>query len=143
MGCQAHPVPAGPTRDCSARPWRSSPVAAVTSLVSTSETITHSALHSLSAILRNPDPAAPPFKVSSSFGVNYFLIPVTYGTPSLEERAHVPRVGGHRTAPLHKEDTVMKIVISALLALSVLADITAPASAFDPRKEDAGLRSPL
>ena len=37
----------------------------------------------------------------------------------------------------------MKIFISALLALSVLAGIAAPASAFDPGKEDVGLRSPL
>ena len=47
------------------------------------------------------------------------------------------------TAPLHKEDTAMKIFISALLALSVLAGIAAPAGAFDPRNEDVGLRSPL
>jgi hypothetical protein len=37
----------------------------------------------------------------------------------------------------------MKILISALLALSVLAGIAAPASAFDPWKNDAGVRSPL
>jgi len=37
----------------------------------------------------------------------------------------------------------MKIFISALLALSVLAGIAAPAGAFDPRNEDVGLRSPL
>jgi hypothetical protein len=37
----------------------------------------------------------------------------------------------------------MKIFISALLALSVLAGMAAPVSAFDPWKDDAGLRSPL
>jgi hypothetical protein len=47
------------------------------------------------------------------------------------------------TAPLRKEDTVMKIFISALVALAVLAGIAAPASAIDPWKDDVGLRSPL
>jgi len=37
----------------------------------------------------------------------------------------------------------MKIIISALLALSVLAGIAAPASAYNPWNEDVGLRSPL
>jgi hypothetical protein len=37
----------------------------------------------------------------------------------------------------------MKMIVSALLALSVLAGIAAPASAYNPWKEDAGLRSPL
>jgi len=37
----------------------------------------------------------------------------------------------------------MKFIISALLALSVLAGIAAPAGAFEPWKDDAGLRSPL
>jgi hypothetical protein len=37
----------------------------------------------------------------------------------------------------------MKFIISALLALSVLAGIAAPASAYDPWKDDPGLRSPL
>jgi hypothetical protein len=36
----------------------------------------------------------------------------------------------------------MKIIISVLLALSVLAGI-APASAYNPWKDDVGLRSPL
>jgi hypothetical protein len=40
-------------------------------------------------------------------------------------------------------DSVMKIIFSALLALSVLAGIAAPASAYDPGKDDVGLRSPL
>ena len=40
-------------------------------------------------------------------------------------------------------ETVMKIIVSALLALSVLAGIAAPASAYDPWKDDVGLRSPL
>ena len=47
------------------------------------------------------------------------------------------------TAALCKEDTVMKIFISALVALAVLAGIAAPASAIDPWKDDVGLRSPL
>jgi len=37
----------------------------------------------------------------------------------------------------------MKIIISALLALSVLAAIVAPASAYNPWKDDVGLSSPL
>lgn len=37
----------------------------------------------------------------------------------------------------------MKIIVSALLALSVLAGIAAPASAYGPWKDDVGLRSPL
>jgi hypothetical protein len=37
----------------------------------------------------------------------------------------------------------MKIFVSALLALSMLAGFAAPASAFDPLKDDVGLRSPL
>ena len=37
----------------------------------------------------------------------------------------------------------MKIIISALLALSVLAAIAAPANAYNPWKDDVGLRSPL
>jgi len=37
----------------------------------------------------------------------------------------------------------MKIIVSALLALSVIAGIAAPASAYDPPKDDVGLRSPL
>lgn len=37
----------------------------------------------------------------------------------------------------------MKIFISALLALSVLTGLAAPVNAFDPWKDDAGLRSPL
>jgi hypothetical protein len=37
----------------------------------------------------------------------------------------------------------MKIFVSALLALSMLAGIAAPANAFDPLKDDVGLRSPL
>jgi len=40
-------------------------------------------------------------------------------------------------------ETVMKIIVSALLALAVLAGIAAPVSAYDPRKDDVGLRSPL
>jgi hypothetical protein len=47
------------------------------------------------------------------------------------------------TAPLGKEDTVMKIFISALLVVSVLAGTAASASAFDAWKDDVGLRSPL
>jgi hypothetical protein len=79
-------------------------------------------------------------KTSSSFAENFFLIPVTYGTPSLGERAHVPRVGG---AQHPRKERLMKFFTSALLALSVLAGIAASASAFDPWKDDAGLRSPL
>jgi hypothetical protein len=37
----------------------------------------------------------------------------------------------------------MKFIVSALLALSVLSGIAAPASAFEPWKDDPGLRSPL
>jgi hypothetical protein len=37
----------------------------------------------------------------------------------------------------------MKLIISALLTLTVLAGIAAPASADYNPKEDAGLRSPL
>jgi len=37
----------------------------------------------------------------------------------------------------------MKIIVSALLALSVIAGIAASASAYDPPKDDVGLRSPL
>jgi len=37
----------------------------------------------------------------------------------------------------------MKIIVSALLALSMLAAISAPAGAYEPRKDDVGLRSPL
>jgi len=40
-------------------------------------------------------------------------------------------------------ETIMKIIVSALLALSVIAGIAAPASAYDPPKDDVGLRSPL
>jgi hypothetical protein len=43
---------------------------------------------------------------------------------------------------MHKE-TIMKIIVSALLALSVIAGIAAPASAYDAWKDDVGLRSPL
>jgi|KBSSwiStaDraftv2_1062776.scaffolds.fasta_scaffold4037121_1 hypothetical protein len=42
-----------------------------------------------------------------------------------------------------KKESAMKVIISALLALSVFAGIAAPASAdYNPR-EDAGQRSPL
>jgi hypothetical protein len=47
------------------------------------------------------------------------------------------------TAPLRKEDTVMKTFISALLAFAMLAGVAAPASAFDSWRDDVGLRSPL
>jgi hypothetical protein len=40
-------------------------------------------------------------------------------------------------------DIVMKLIISALLTLSVLAGIAGPASADYNPKEDVGLRSPL
>jgi len=40
-------------------------------------------------------------------------------------------------------EIVMKFIVSALLALSVLAGIAAPASAYNPWKDDVGLRSPL
>jgi len=60
------------------------------------------------------------------------------------------RMSAHRRArwthvvrKIHKERPVMKIIVSALLALSVLAGIAAPASAYDPWKDDVGLRSPL
>ena len=37
----------------------------------------------------------------------------------------------------------MKIIMSALLSLSVLAGIAAPASAYNPWRDDVGLGSPL
>jgi len=52
-------------------------------------------------------------------------------------------------SPLRKinpEEIVMKTILSALLALSVLAGIAAPASAFDYNRNgdrDVGLSSPL
>ena len=52
-------------------------------------------------------------------------------------------------SPLRKinpEEIVMKAILSALLALSVLAGIAAPASAFDYNRNgdrDVGLSSPL
>jgi hypothetical protein len=39
-------------------------------------------------------------------------------------------------------DSVMKIIISALMALSVLAGIAAPGP-YNPWTDDVGLRSPL
>ena len=70
---KAQPVRGDPTSDCSAQPSGSSPVAAVALLVSKNAAITHTALYSRSAIRRNPYPTAPLFKVSSSFGANFFL----------------------------------------------------------------------
>jgi hypothetical protein len=37
------------------------------------------------------------------------------------------------SAPLSKKDTAMKTIVSALIALSVLAGIAAPASALDTK----------
>lgn len=51
-------------------------------------------------------------------------------------------LGPYVVRKMHKE-IIMKIIVSALLALSVIAGIAAPASAYDPWKDDVGLRSPL
>jgi hypothetical protein len=51
-------------------------------------------------------------------------------------------LGRYVVRKMHKE-IIMKIIVSALLALSVIAGIAAPASAYDPWKDDVGLRSPL
>ena len=48
-----------------------------------------------------------------------------------------------RVTASRSEENLMKIIISALFALSVFAGIAAPASAdYNPR-EDVGIRSPL
>ena len=70
-----------------------------------------------------------------------------YGTARLLMLAHMH---GQRDRPTNrvaasrsKKERVMKIIISALFALSVFAGIAAPASAdYNPR-EDVGIRSPL
>jgi len=72
-----------------------------------------------------------------------FPISVTYGTPTVQKAAHGLNVGRDASSAQIQGDTVMKIIVSALLALSVLAGIAAPASAYNPWKEDPGLRSPL
>lgn len=86
---------------------------------------------------------APRFKISSSFGANFFLVLLPTAHLHSKNLPIVTCIGGHCTAAFGKERTVMKIFISALLALSVLAGLAAPVSAFDPWKDDAGLRSPL
>jgi hypothetical protein len=63
-------------------------------------------------------------------------------TFSTNEGASSPPLDARRPQDAQGE-TVMKIIVSALLALSVLAGIAAPASAYDQWKDDVGLRSPL
>jgi hypothetical protein len=53
---------------------------------------------------------------------------------------------GRRNSKTNPEEMIMKTIVSAILALSVLAGIAAPASAFDYNRNgdrDVGLSSPL
>jgi len=53
---------------------------------------------------------------------------------------------GRRNSKTNAEEMIMKTIVSAILALSVLAGIAAPASAFDYNRNgdrDVGLSSPL
>jgi len=75
---------------------------------------------------------------------SFFLLPVIYSTAFFQGRTHYPPTPhAISSACITQGDSVMKIIISALLALSVLAGIAAPASAYNPWKDDVGLRSPL
>ena len=72
-------------------------------------------------------------------------LPVTYGTFPIDELPYAHEMDNMVLSRLlvAQGDIVMKLIISALLTLTVLAGIAAPASADYNPKEDAGLRSPL
>jgi hypothetical protein len=74
---------------------------------------------------------------------SFFLLPVIYSTAFFQGRAHYPRTPhAISSACITQGDSVMKIIISALLALSVLAGIAAPGP-YNPWTDDVGLLSPL
>jgi hypothetical protein len=72
-----------------------------------------------------------------------FLLPVIYSTAFFQERTHY-RCTPHAisSACITQGDSVMKIIITALMALSVLAGIAAPGP-YNPWTDDVGLLSPL
>ena len=66
-----------------------------------------------------------------------------YSTAFFQRRTHYPRTPhAISSACITQGDSVMKIIISALLALSVLAGNVAPGP-YNPWTDDVGLRSPL
>ena len=74
---------------------------------------------------------------------SFFLLPVIYSTAFFQGRTHYPRTPhAISSACITQGDSVMKIIISALLALSVLAGTAAPAP-YNPWTDDVGLRSPF
>jgi len=73
----------------------------------------------------------------------FFLLPVIYSTAFFQGRTHYPRTRTPiSSACITQGDSVMKIIISAMLALSVLAGIAAPGP-YNPWEDNVGLRSPL
>jgi hypothetical protein len=72
-------------------------------------------------------------------------LPVTYGTFPIDELPYAHEMDNNGVVQIARGhgDIIMKLIISALLTLTVLAGIAAPASADYNPKEDAGLRSPL
>jgi hypothetical protein len=88
---------------------------------------------SLCSSLPNPDGPIP-FVLSASCDLQHSFLP---RTDPLSPYPHAIS-----SACITQGDSVMKIIISALLALSVLAVIVAPGP-YNPSTDDVGLRSPL
>jgi hypothetical protein len=73
---------------------------------------------------------------------SFFLLPMIYSTASSKDGRIIPVPARHLLRLHYARRQVMKIIISALLALSVLAGVAAPGP-YNPWTDDVGLRSPL